>query len=55
LCRTDAATAHVDPTCLDTALTRRAFARAWRTELDEHDHNAIRTGLTGGDDQADAP
>jgi predicted RNA-binding protein YlxR (DUF448 family) len=54
LCRLDAATTNVDPECLDTALARRAFARAWRTELDEHDHYAIRTGLTGGDDQADA-
>jgi hypothetical protein len=44
----------VAPSCLDAALARRAFSRAWRVELTNDDEHAIRTGLTGGDDESDA-
>jgi predicted RNA-binding protein YlxR (DUF448 family) len=55
LCRDDGSAGAVDPSCLDTALARRAFGRAWRVELDNDDEHAIRTGLAGGDDESDAP
>jgi hypothetical protein len=55
LCRDDGSAHAVDPSCLETALARRAFGRAWRVELTHDDEHAIRTGLTGGDDESDAP
>jgi hypothetical protein len=55
LCREVGSTHAVDPSCLETALARRAFGRAWRVELTDDDEHAIRTGLTGGDDEVDAP
>jgi predicted RNA-binding protein YlxR (DUF448 family) len=40
----------VDRSCLDTALARRAFSRAWRVDNDAIDDDAIRAGFTGGDE-----
>jgi predicted RNA-binding protein YlxR (DUF448 family) len=32
----------VDASCLDVAVSRKAFARAWRRDLDADDDRAIR-------------
>jgi predicted RNA-binding protein YlxR (DUF448 family) len=42
--------------CVDSALSRRAFARAWRTDVDASDHRAISdlVGRRGdGDEHSD--
>ena len=55
LCRDAGSARAVDPSCLERALARRAFARAWHVELTDDDEHAIRIGLTGGNDETDAP
>ncbi|WP_420450664.1 YlxR family protein [Ilumatobacter sp.] len=40
------------PGCLDAALARGRFERAWRTALDDDDRGAIRAAL-GGDEHTD--
>jgi predicted RNA-binding protein YlxR (DUF448 family) len=42
LCRGDGGSL-VDASCLDVALSRKAFARAWRRDLDAEDERAIRS------------
>jgi predicted RNA-binding protein YlxR (DUF448 family) len=56
LCRGDNA-APVVPTCLESALSRRAFARAWRRDVTDRDEVAIRERLgrmVAGDEHPDA-
>jgi hypothetical protein len=47
----------VQQRCLDDALSRRAFARAWRVEVSADDERAIRERIgrrTDNDDESDA-
>jgi predicted RNA-binding protein YlxR (DUF448 family) len=47
----------VDASCLDVALSRRAFARAWKRDLEPGDEDAIRELVgrrTDGDDRPNA-
>jgi len=40
-------TGRVEAECLDAAITRRAFARAWRVELTPDDVRAVRERCSG--------
>jgi predicted RNA-binding protein YlxR (DUF448 family) len=57
LCRATVAGEIAAAACVDAALSRRAFARAWRREVDAHDERAI-SELVGraadGDEHPDA-
>jgi hypothetical protein len=41
----------VDPACLDAAVSRRAFARAWRTVVSAADEQEIRERTVGDGDR----
>jgi predicted RNA-binding protein YlxR (DUF448 family) len=51
LCRTAASIALVDRTCLEQALVRRAFGRAWKRTLGEAEEQALREQLARVDDE----
>jgi predicted RNA-binding protein YlxR (DUF448 family) len=57
LCRGTVAGEIAAAACVDAALSRRAFARAWRRDVDAHDERAI-SELVGraadGDEHPDA-
>ncbi|HYN34717.1 MAG TPA: YlxR family protein [Ilumatobacteraceae bacterium] len=42
ICRSSGGTGRVEAACLDAAITRRAFARAWRVDVTPDDERAIR-------------
>jgi len=57
LCRAGADGDLVDAACLDAALSRRAFARAWRSDVGADDEQTIRELVgrgAGGDEHPDA-
>jgi predicted RNA-binding protein YlxR (DUF448 family) len=45
----------VEASCLETALSRRAFARAWKRDLDPGDEDAIRELVGRRTDVDDRP
>lgn len=47
VCRGSGGTGRVEAECLDAAITRRAFARAWRVELTPDDVRAVRERCNG--------
>jgi predicted RNA-binding protein YlxR (DUF448 family) len=51
LCRRAGATDRVDLACLDAALAKRAFARAWRTDVSADDEREIRERIVGHGDR----
>jgi predicted RNA-binding protein YlxR (DUF448 family) len=53
LCRGSDAGEIAAPACVDAALSRRAFARAWRREVGVDDERAISelVGRRAGDDE----
>ena len=57
LCRGTASGELASPTCVEAALSRRAFARAWRREVDAEDERAISEQVgrrAGGNEHPDA-
>jgi predicted RNA-binding protein YlxR (DUF448 family) len=57
VCRSSAGPDLVETQCLDAAIARRAFARAWRVEVTPDDERQIRAhcrGDTGDDNESDA-
>jgi predicted RNA-binding protein YlxR (DUF448 family) len=53
VCRGSGATSRVETACLDAAITRHAFARAWRAEVTADDEWAIRQRCSGDVDNED--
>jgi predicted RNA-binding protein YlxR (DUF448 family) len=53
VCRSSGGTGRIEAECLDAAITRRAFARAWRVEVTPDDELAIRAQCGGGIDHID--
>jgi predicted RNA-binding protein YlxR (DUF448 family) len=47
VCRSSTGDGRVEASCLDTAITRRAFARAWRVEVSPDDERQIRARCCG--------
>jgi predicted RNA-binding protein YlxR (DUF448 family) len=45
LCRADGPTGPPNPDCVELALRRGGFARAWRRRLDDDERRAIRDAL----------
>jgi predicted RNA-binding protein YlxR (DUF448 family) len=57
VCRGELAGELVDTACLDAAIGRGAFARAWRSEVTRDDESAIRASCAGDvehEDESDA-
>jgi predicted RNA-binding protein YlxR (DUF448 family) len=47
VCRSSGGKGRVEAACLDAAITRRAFPRAWRVEVTPDDVRAIRECCSG--------
>jgi predicted RNA-binding protein YlxR (DUF448 family) len=53
VCRSSGGTGRIEAECLDAAITRRAFARAWRAEVTPDDVRAVRAWSNGDVDDED--
>lgn len=53
VCRSSGGPGRVEAACLDAAITRRAFARAWRVEVTPDDVQAVRERCSADVDDKD--